>query len=150
MSKALEELRAHPVSIPAGLDDRSAVLHAARFLGGAACSLQHQWLLARELLGLTGVTPLASYDVDTLGIAGCVTTRGWLEIHNPANPHLKLKYFSSSNVGSTALSSRRLTLVEGDNSVDINESFRELLHMEDFKQAVHTLMKAMSLALPWN
>jgi hypothetical protein len=73
-----------------------------------------------------------------------------MEIHNPANPHLKLKYFSSSNVGSTALSSRRLTLVEGDNSVDINESFRELLHMEDFKQAVHTMMKAMSLALPWN
>jgi uncharacterized membrane protein YgcG len=63
---------------------------------------------------------------------------------------LKLKYFSSSNVGSTALSSRRFTLAEGENSVDINESFKELMHMEDLKSAVHTLMKAMSLALPWN
>jgi uncharacterized membrane protein YgcG len=107
-------------------------------------------LLAREIHGLDGVTPLSGYDTDALGISGCVTSRGWLEIHNPANPHLKLKYFSSSNVGSTALSSRRFTLADGENSVDINESFKELMHMEDLKSAVHTLMKAMSLALPWN
>jgi len=150
MAKALEELRACPVKVPEGLDDRDAVLHAARFLGGPTCSLQHQWLLAREIHGLDGVTPLSGYDTDALGISGCVTSRGWLEIHNPANPHLKLKYFSSSNVGSTALSSRRFTLADGENSVDINESFKELMHMEDLRSAVHTLMKAMSLALPWN
>jgi len=150
MAQALEELRNNPVSIPPGVDDRSAILHAARFLGGAACSLQYQWLVARELLGLNGVTPLAGYDADSLGIAGCVTSRGWLELHNPANPHLKLKYFSASNVGSTSVSSRRLTLVEGDNSVDINESFRDVMQMEDFKQSVHTMMKAMSLTMPWN
>jgi hypothetical protein len=33
MAKALEELRACPVKIPEGFDDRDAVLHAARFLG---------------------------------------------------------------------------------------------------------------------
>jgi len=141
MAKALEELRQNPVQIPAGVDDRAAVMHAARFLGGPTCSLQHQWLIAREIHGLDGVTPLAGYDTDALGISGCVTSRGWLEIHNPANPHLKLKYFSSSNVGSTAVSSRRLTLAEGENSVDINESFRDLAHMEDLKTSVHTLMK---------
>jgi hypothetical protein len=126
------------------------VLHAARFLGGPTCSLQHQWLLAREIHDLDGVTPLSGYDTDALGISGCVTSHGWLEIHNPANPHLKLKYFSSSNVGSTALSSCRFFLADGENSVDINESFKELMHMEDLRSAVHTLMKAMSLALPWN
>jgi len=141
MAKALEELRQNPVQIPAGVDDRAAVMHAARFLGGPTCSLQHQWLIAREIHGLDGVTPLAGYDTDALGISGCVTSRGWLEIHNPANPHLRLKYFSSSNVGSTAVSSRRLTLAEGENSVDINESFRDLAHMEDLKTSVHTLMK---------
>jgi hypothetical protein len=146
MAKALEELRACPVKIPEGLDDRDAVLHAARFLGGPTGSLQHLWLLAREIHRLDGVTPLS----DALGISGCVTSRGWLEIHNPANPHLKLKYFSSSNVGSTSLSSRRFTLADGENSVDKNESFKELMHMEDLRSAVHTLMKAMSLALPWN
>jgi hypothetical protein len=77
MAKALEELRACPVKVPEGLDDRNAVLHAARFLDGPTCSLQHQWLLAREIHGLDGVTPLSGYDTDALGISGCVTSRGW-------------------------------------------------------------------------
>jgi len=136
MARALEELRANPVQVPAGIDDRFENLHIGRFLGGAVTNQQRKWLIARELYGLTGITPLTGYDLDTIGIAGCVTTRGILEIQNPANPNMKLKYFSSTNVGSAALSSRRLTLAEGDHAVDINESLRDLVHMADFTMAL--------------
>jgi hypothetical protein len=71
-------------------------------------------------------------------------------MHNPANPNLKLKHFSSTNVGSSSLSSRRITLAEGDHAVDINESFRELEHMADFKAALRVDMKAMTIVLPFN
>jgi hypothetical protein len=94
MARALEELRANPVQVPAGIDDRFENLHIGRFLGGAVTNQQRKWLIARELYGLTGITPLTGYDLDTIGIAGCVTTRGILEIQNPANPNMKLKYFS--------------------------------------------------------
>jgi hypothetical protein len=150
MARALEELRANPVQVPAGIDDRFENLHIGRFLGGAVTNQQRKWLIARELYGLTGITPLTGYDLDTIGIAGCVTTRGILEIQNPANPNMKLKYFSSTNVGSAALSSRRLTLAEGDHAVDINESLRDLVHMADFTMALTNVSKVMSIVLDWN
>jgi uncharacterized membrane protein YgcG len=150
MARALEELRANPVQVPAGIDDRFENLHIGRFLGGAVTNQQRKWLIARELYGLSGITPLTGYDLDTIGIAGCVTTKGILEIQNPANPHMKLKYFSSTNVGSAALSSRRLTLAEGDHAVDINESLRDLVHMADFTMALTNVSKVMSIVLDWN
>ena len=150
MAQALEQLRLNPTQVPAGLDDRCEVLHEARFYGGAVGLLQDKWLRARELHGLEGVTPLASYDFDAVGIAGCITSKGLYDMHNPANPNLKLKHFSSTNVGSSSLSSKRLTLAEGDHAVDINESFRELEHMADFKAALRVAMKAMTIVLPFN
>jgi hypothetical protein len=148
MAQAREQLRLNPTQVPAGLDDRCENLHKARFYGGAVGLLQDKWLKARELHGLEGVTPLASYDFDTVGKAGCITSKGLFNMHNPANPNLKLKHFSSTNVGSSSLSSRRLTL--GDHAVDINESFGELEHMADFKAALRVDMKAMTIVLPFN
>jgi hypothetical protein len=150
MAQALEQLRLNLTQVPAGLDDRCENLHKARFYGGAVGLLQDKWLKARELLGLERVTPLASYDFDSVGIDGCFTSKGLFDMHNPANPNLKLKHFSSTNVGSSSLSSRRLTLAEGDHAVDINESFRELEHMADFKAALRVDMKAMTMVLPFN
>jgi len=150
MARALEQLRLNLTQVPAGLDDRCENLHKARFYGGAVGLLQDKWLKARELLGLERVTPLASYDFDSVGIDGCFTSKGLFDMHNPANPNLKLKHFSSTNVGSSSLSSRRLTLAEGDHAVDINESFRELEHMSDFKAALRVDMKAMTIVLPFN
>ncbi len=100
MAQALEELRLHPVQVPAGLDDRSGILHEARLYGGAVCPLQQYWLDAREKHGLNGITPLASYDFETVGIAGCITSKGLYDMHNPANPNQKLKHFSSTNTTS--------------------------------------------------
>jgi len=150
MAKNLDDLRANPTPVLPGVDNRCDILHEARFMGGPVCSLQKQWLGARKKHGLNGITPLASYDFDSVGIAGCITSRGLFEMHNPANPHLKLKYFSSSNVGSAALSSRRITLADNDQAVDINESLRDLVHMADFKAALSVAFRAFSIVLPWN
>jgi uncharacterized membrane protein YgcG len=150
MAKALEDLRANPVFIPEGYDDRCENLHPARFLGGAVIAQQKKWHIARQLYGLGGVTAITGFDFDTLGIAGCITTRGIVEMQNPANPHLKLKFFSSTNVGSSALSSRRLTLADGDQAIDINESLRDLVTMDDFKMALMNASKAMHIIFPWN
>ncbi len=150
MAQALEQLRLNLTQVPAGLDDRCEPLHEARFYGGAVGLLQDKWLKARELQGLEGVTPLASYDFDSVGIAGCITSKGLFDMHNPANPNLKLKHFSSTNPVSSSLNSRRLTLANGDHAVDINESFRELEHMSDFKAALRVDMKAKTIVWPFN
>jgi len=58
MAKALEDLRANPVYIAEGYDDRCENLHPARFLGGAVCALQKKWHIARQLYGLGSVTAI--------------------------------------------------------------------------------------------
>jgi hypothetical protein len=150
MAKALDELRASPTFFEAGSDDCSYALHPARFLAGPVCSVRQLWLTAREVIGLGPLVALSGYDLESLGLDGCVTTKGWQLIHDPANPGLKLKYFSSVNVGSSSLNTKRLTLTDGDSAIDVSDSLREILSLEDFKNALRTLSKAMHLALPWN
>jgi hypothetical protein len=41
----------------AGVDNRWNILHAARFLGGAACSAQELWSQARAVIGINGHPP---------------------------------------------------------------------------------------------
>jgi hypothetical protein len=77
MAKALDDLRASPAVYEAGADDRSSFLHPARFLAGPVCSLRQLWLLAREVIGLGPLVALSGYDLETLGLDGCVTTKGW-------------------------------------------------------------------------
>jgi hypothetical protein len=43
--------------IKAGKDNRSSILHAARFLAGAACASTKLWRRARQVIGLTGHPP---------------------------------------------------------------------------------------------
>jgi len=151
MAKALDELRLAPVELDKAFDDRCLYLHPARFLAGPVCSVRQLWLLAREVIGLGPLTALSGYDLETLGLDGCVTTKGWVLIHDPANPNQKLKHFSSVNVGSSSLNTKRLTLADGDGSaVDVSDSLRDILSLEDYKNSLRTLSKAMHLALPWN
>jgi hypothetical protein len=48
MAKTLEKLRANPIEVPAGLDDRISVLHDGRYLPGTVASAKKQWLDARQ------------------------------------------------------------------------------------------------------
>ncbi len=47
--------------VKAGKDNRSSILHAARFLAGAACASTKLWRRARQVIGLTGHPPVGSY-----------------------------------------------------------------------------------------
>jgi hypothetical protein len=137
------------VLIPAGTDDRKSNLHMARFLGGASCSAQALWLMARDVLGPNGVTPLGNYDLDSVGCGGCVTPRGWHALHDPSSTELRLKLFHLPNVGTGSISGRKISLEDSD-SISIGESLREIADMDAFRAALNTAREAMAVALPWN
>ena len=102
-----------PLSIPSGQDNRKELLHPARFLGGASCSLAEQWSAARAAVGKEGVTALGNYDLDSVGCGGSITPKAWLELHNPASQELKLKFFHLPNVANSGLSSKKTDEEEG-------------------------------------
>jgi len=149
MAKTLESLRSNPVAVAAGTDDRCSILHPARFLGGAV-SAKILWREARKVIGLEGVPPLSNYDLTCMGLGGCVTMRGFKEMANPASPHNTLKLYSSSNMTSSTGATKRLTLADGNSSVDIGDSMKEVSDMNELKLAVRAMCRAASLILPWN
>ena len=120
-----KKLAKNPVVLGKGRDNRREVLHPARFLGGACSSLADQWAEARRSIGEAGVTALGNYDLDAVGCGGCVTPKGWLEIHNPASQELKLKLFHMPNMGGTTSKKQ-----EGESG---GESLKEIGDLDSFK-----------------
>ncbi len=150
LSHNAQKLQKAPLKIEGGIDNRKSIIHQARFLGGASCSKQDMWLMARKFLGDKGVAPLGNYDMDSIGCGGCVTPRAWLEIHNPSSQELKLKHFYLPNVGNSGLSAKKVALDGGEDALSIGESMREIADMDGFRQALNTAREAMATALPWN
>jgi hypothetical protein len=150
MAKALETVKQNPTQVAAGLDDRCANLHPARFLGGAVCSSADLFQQAREQLGTDGAVALCNYDMGVFGLAGCVTTRGWKELQNPGSSHLTLKLFSPNNLQSATGASRRLTLADADGGINVGEHLKEITEMAELKLAMRALCTASLLATPWN
>jgi hypothetical protein len=72
-----------PKQVPAGLDNRSDVLHEARFLPGHICKHETLWIQARQTIGLTGLDPVSQYDFDSLGLAGKINSQIIAKLHNP-------------------------------------------------------------------
>ncbi len=139
-----------PAQVKAGLDDRKSLLHEGRFLGGASCSNTELWQRGRAVIDSNGVPAFGNYDMDSIGCGGCVTPRGWREIHNPSSQELKIKLFYLPNVANSGLSTKRVQLEEGSDSVSIGESMREIADLDGFKCALNTFREAMHSALPWN
>jgi len=145
-----QQIISSPTRVPAGLDDRGENLHLARFLGGASCSAQSLWLKARKALGPKGSIPLGNYDLDSLGCGGCVTPKGWIEIHNPSSTDLKLKLFHMPNVGGCGAAAKRVSVEDESGSISIGEDLKEVSDLEGLKAALNALREAMASALPWN
>jgi len=145
-----QQLVAAPVPVAAGLDDRRDILHFARFLGGASCSAQAVWIKAREALGAKGVLAIGNYDLDSVGCGGCVTPKGWLEIHNPGSTELKLKLFHMPNVGGSALAAKKVSIADNSSSISVKDDMAEVADLESFRSALNALREAMAAALPWN
>ena len=150
MSNSLTLLPARPVSVPSSQDDRISILHPARFLGGPVCNAGQLWLAARAAISGTPIVPLASYDMEKISLSGCVTARGWFEIHDPASTSLSLKLFSSANVGNTTTANKCLTLTDTDGVINVGDSLQEILDMVDFQTALRAVSKAAAFAVPWN
>ena len=150
LSDNYEDLISRPEPVKAGFDDRVKTLHACRFLGGAGCAAQTLWSRAREVLGNEGIPAISTYDMDAVGSGGSVTPKGWLEIHNPASLNMSLKHFHMANVGGDTKGTRKLTLADGDSSVEVGESAKEVTDMEEYKAALHTARDAMMFARPWD
>ncbi len=145
-----KKLAESPALVKEGRDNRRDILHPARFLGGASCPNTSLWLEARRILGDKGVTPLGNYDLDSVGCGGCVTPRGWQELHNPASQELKLKLFYLPNVANSGLSAKKVNLHTGDEALSIGESLKEIADMDGYRSALNTAREAMASALPWN
>jgi hypothetical protein len=132
-----------------GYDNRSNTLHPARFLPGAGVPIQNLWLEARKQWGQEGVEPIGNYDLEALGCSGCVTARGWEQLHKPGSPEISLKMFTVSNIGHLASSTRTVSLV-GEDGIEIHDNLKEFADIAEFKQAVRNLRLAAQLATPWN
>jgi len=150
LAQNAQHLLKNPVTVAAGTDNRRTVLHEGRFLGGACCSMADIWLKGREIVGPKGSTPVSSYDLDTIGCGGCVTARGWKEIHDPSSQELRLKHFYLPNVAGASVSSKKVTVGESGEEFCIGESLKEIGDLDGYRGALNSMREAMASALPWN
>ena len=61
-------------------DNRLDNLHAARCLPWATCSAGKLWLHARLVMGDKGHSGLSTYDMGSIGLGGCISAKGWVEL----------------------------------------------------------------------
>jgi hypothetical protein len=125
-------------SVPAGSDNRWSILHQGRFLGGACCSAAKLWLTAREYLGSSHAAPVGNYDLNSCGLAGYISARGWAEIHNPASTKISIKMFNINNCAARSSSKKQ---ADGED---------DILEVSEFKLALRALRTAMQFVMPWN
>jgi hypothetical protein len=128
-----DELAATTIRVMAGVDNRWDQIHPARFLPGAACSAAQLWLLARDSMGNSPQTPVSSYDMAAIGLRGCVSSKGWVNIANPGGSGIRLAQFSMT--GSTSSKSNSST----SNSKDEDEQIEGIA---EFKLALRALRAA--------
>jgi hypothetical protein len=135
------KLGLHCTEVKAGHDDRWTRIHDARFLAGAGCSATKLWLTAREHIGLNGHPPISTYDMQTVGLAGFVTARGWCQIANPSSPKLSVRMFNINNCTARAASCK--SKQDEDELVDFAE-------VGEFVVALRVMRLAMANVMPWN
>ena len=141
--------KANPSIIPEGLDNRSTILHEARFLPGAATRGTDLWLRAREVWGEQGVDPICNYDVSGMGMAGCITARGIEALHNPGSDEISIKLFTVSNV-IHAKSGTRTIQAAGEDRFESIESWKEVNDINELKTAFRNMRKAAFMIRPWD
>jgi len=150
MTMNAESLMANPRAVAAGWDDRLTRIHNLWFLGGPACSAQALWEQGRMVLGNEGVTALSSFDMDSIGLGGSATAKGWMELANPASKNLQLKLFNMDNISSN-VGTKTFSLVDGeDTTISMGESLKEITDMKEFETCLDTVRAAMGWIHPWN
>ena len=129
------------IAVDMGIDDRTTNLHDGRFLPGANCSSAKLWLAARSWIPLHGAPPLGNYDMASVGLGGFVSSRGWVELSNPASTRLSIRQF---NINSCA---RKASNNKENDSESALPNFSEL---GEFQLALRTMRTAAAFVMPWN
>ena len=88
-------------------------------------------------MGDRGHPALSTYDMGSIGLGGCVSAKGWVEIHDPASASISIKMFAMGNCVSRSQSSK-------------DEDFPEMSDLSEFKAAIRVLRGAMAYVHPWN
>lgn len=143
LSTNRENLLTQLTAVTAGSDNRWDLIHDARFLPGATCSAAKLWLQARGVIGSKGHPPVSTYDMGSVGLGGCVTPKGWLDLHDPGSTDLSLKLFTMNNCGNKTAGSKT-------DSAQRSSEWEEISEIGEFKVAMRTLRTAMSFVHPWN
>ncbi len=89
-------------------------------------------------MDVNGHSPVANYDLASVGMGGFVTSKGWVELANPGSTKMSLKLFNINNVGARS---------QGSNAEKDLEDIGEL---GEFKLALRILRTAASFVCPWN
>jgi hypothetical protein len=106
--------------------------------------------MARKVIGLEGLTPLANYDLACIGLSGSVTLKGCIEAHNPGSQNLCLKQFSPENLSTTAGAARKFTLADDDGAISVGEHMKEITEMNTLQHAMRALCGLTRIIMPWN
>ena len=103
------------------------------------CTAVKTWLRAREVMGRGGHAAISTYDMGAMGLAGYVTARGWLELHDPGSSNLSIRQFSINNCG------KKVTARHNE-----EEELSDVVELGEFKVALRALKEALGLVHPWN
>ena len=141
------ELRQKPIRVEAGWDDCISQLHDARFLPGTACLLAKYWERGQQLVPDTGLKPLCGYDMVSLGLNACISTKGWVELHDPGSLAISIKYFMPSNVN---LSDRAAARQKLSDILTIEEQLSEPASVHELSHALLAACFAQREVTPWN
>jgi len=150
LAQNAKKVASTPITVAGGLDNRRDILHPARYLGGANCSNQEQWLRSRQVIGEAGHTAVGNYDLDSVGCGGSVTPKGWELLHNPASTDLKIKMFYMPNVTCSGMAAKRVSMEDGDDALAIGENLKEIVDFDGYRSALNTLREATHSVRPWD
>ena len=140
LAKNLEKMKNNPKTFPESKDNRTDILHEARFIGGHSCNNDDIWLKARSLIGLTGLEPISRYDAENVGLNSNINSHIWANLHNPGSKEISIRMLSPNG------------LKESRNYADKNNtpSKKDFENFNDLRQAMATLRTANHFIHPWN
>jgi hypothetical protein len=149
LAQNLEEAISRPVRLAAAEDNRCDLLHPARFLPGAAVTMERSWMEARKLWGREPKLAVCEFDLLAIGLPGCIPARAWEILHFPGSRELTLKMFTVANVARASDGIRTVTSQSEDGLV-LRESLKELTELSELKTAFRNLKIAAQLVRPWD
>jgi hypothetical protein len=77
--------------------------------------------------------------MQSIGLGGFISKRGWIEIHNVGSDAISIKMFNINNCSSKVSS-----------KTEAGDDFKEVSDLGEFKLALRVLREAMSFVHPWN